>query len=105
MLQLPGGETIDTVEPLKVYTPTKKVSKEDVTDIIQPISNAATVVFSEDNISTDSKQRGGGAWFFIALIVVILTGSILVAVVVLYIYTKTPTSDDVGVDEITILED
>ncbi len=91
----PHQNTFETIEPIKI----------DDSIVIRPLNETATVMFARDPI----KQKGSqsNVWYiFTALLA--LGGVIGLSSTVMFLYTqktKTSTSDDIEVDDITILED
>ena len=73
----------------------------DDTTVVRPLDATATVMFANDR---GDNKGNNVVWYLVAALIVVI--GVGISIVGYYVYTtKTPTSDDVGVDDITILED
>lgn len=84
----------DTNEKVAIYV--------DDSTTVRPLDTTASVIFADER---EVEQGSNNVmWYLVTLFVFVI--SVAAAIVVYYVYiTKTPTSGDVGVDDITILED
>jgi len=112
LLLLPDGTVIGNISrannvPTVSMAKKVKIAEPIVTanesDVIRPLNEKASVIFSQDDVVHKNNMN---SLLYVFLIVVLLVSVAGVLVSGLYLYiTKTPTSDDIGVDDITILED